>query len=106
MKNIFLIPLVLLSFTVDTSAVLADTYVQGHTRRDGTYVQGHTRSAPDAYRSNNYGSESRGGNRRDEYSTDSATNKSNSSGYSWRDNDKDGALNPYDKKPESKRGGW
>lgn len=48
--------------------VLADTYVRGHTRSDGTYVQGHTRSSPDAYRNNNYGSESRGGNRRDEYS--------------------------------------
>lgn len=85
---------------------LADTYVRGHTRSDGTYVQGHARSSPDAYRNNNYGSESRGGNLRDEYSADSATNKSNTGGYGWRDNDRDGALNAYDRKPESKRGGW
>lgn len=89
-----------------SGAALADSYVRGHTRSDGTYVQGHTRSSPDAYRNNNYGSESRGGTRRDEYSADSATNKSNTGGYSWRDNDKDGALNSYDRKPESKRGGW
>ncbi|OGT91522.1 MAG: hypothetical protein A2514_12490 [Gammaproteobacteria bacterium RIFOXYD12_FULL_61_37] len=80
--------------------------VSGYTRSDGAYVQGYTRSSPDAYRSNNYGSESRGGSRRDEYSTNSATNKSNTGGYGWRDNDRDGAINAYDRKPESKRGGW
>lgn len=90
---------------VASGVTLADTYVRGHTRSDGTYVQGHTRTSPDPYRNNNYGSESRGGNRRDEYSADSTTNKSNTAGYGWRDNDRDGALNAYDRKPESKRGG-
>ena len=80
----------------------ADTYVKGHTRSDGTYVQGHTRSSPDQYRNNNRGAESRGGTQRDEYSSDSATNKSNP-GYGWRDNDRDGVSNPYDRKPESKK---
>lgn len=88
-----------------TAPAFADKAVRGYTRSDGTYVQGHTRSSPDAYRSNNPGSESRGGNRRDEYSTDSATNKSNA-GYGYRDNDRDGVSNAYDRKPESKRGGW
>lgn len=83
---------------------MADKSVRGYTRSDGTYVQGYTRSSPDAYRSNNYGSESRGGNRRDEYSIDSATNKSNSGGYGWRDNDRDGTPNAYDRHPESRRG--
>ena len=86
-----------------SSTVFADTYVRGHTRSDGTYVQGHTRSSPDANRSNNRGSESMGGNRRDEYSTDSATNKNNS-GYGYRDNDRDGVSNAYDRQPESKKG--
>lgn len=89
-----------------SNMALADKQVHGYTKSNGTYVQGYTRSNQDAYRSNNYGSESRGGNRRDEYSTNSATNKSNTSGYGWRDNDKDGVLNSYDRKPESKRGGW
>ena len=84
-------------------AAFADSYVKGHTRSDGTYVQGHTRSSPDQYRSNNRGSESRGGSQRDEYSSDSATNKSNPS-YGSRDNDRDGVSNSYDRKPESKRG--
>ena len=34
-----------------------DTYVQGHTRKDGTYVQGHYRSNPDSSRANNYSTE-------------------------------------------------
>ena len=87
-----------------TTSAFADTYVKGYTRKDGTYVQGHTRSSPDAYRSNNRNSESNGGNRRDEYSTYGATNKSNSS-YGSFDNDKDGVSNPYDSKPES-ASGW
>lgn len=88
------------------SSSFADTYVQGHTRSDGTYVQGHTRSSPDSVRSNNYGSHSNGGNQRDESSAGTgATNKSNAS-YGSRDNDRDGAYNPYDRKPESKRGGY
>jgi len=32
----------------------ADTYVQGHMRKDGTYVQGHMRSSPDGNPYNNY----------------------------------------------------
>ncbi len=94
--------IVLFFVSLIAAPALSDTYVKGHTRSDGTYVQGHTRSSPDSYRSNNRGSESRGGTQRDEYSSDSATNKSNPS-YGWRDNDKDGISNTYDRKPESKK---
>jgi len=87
-----------------SGAVLADQYVNGYTRKDGTYVQGHTKSSPDEYRYNNKGSQTYGGNQRDEYSSGTgATNRSNSS-YGWRDNDRDNVSNPYDRKPESKRG--
>ena len=94
--------IVLFFVSLIAAPAFSDTYVKGHTRSDGTYVQGHTRSSPDPYRSNNRGSESRGGTQRDEYSSDSATNKSNP-GYGWRDNDKDGINNAYDRKPESKK---
>lgn len=101
MKKIIFISALLIS----TSA-MSDTYVQGYTRSDGTYVQGHMRSSPDSSRSNNYGSQSNGGYQRDEYSSGSgATNKSNPI-YGWRDNDSDGVSNAYDRKPDSKRGGW
>lgn len=99
MKLIF----ALLVICISTSAI-ADTYVKGYTRKDGTYVQGHTRSSPDAYRYNNSGSQSYGGNQRDEYSNQGgATNKGNSS-YGLYDNDGDGISNAYDSKPESKSG--
>ena len=78
------------------------SYVKGHTRSNGQYVQGHTKSSPDQYRHNNRGSKSQGGAKRDEYSTHSATNKSNA-GYGWRDNDRDGVNNAFDRKPESKK---
>lgn len=85
-------------------SAFADHYVRGHTRKDGTYVQGHTASDPDQYRYNNRSSQTYGGTQRDEYSSGTgATNKSNSS-YGWRDNDSDGVMNPYDRKPDSKRG--
>ena len=87
-----------------SGTALADQYVNGYYRKDGTYVQGHTKSSPDAYRSNNRDSQTYGGSQRDEYSSGTgATNKSNSS-YGWRDNDSDGVSNPYDKKPDSKKG--
>lgn len=102
MKHVLLI----IAMSAFSTAALADTYVSGHTRSDGTYVQGYTRSSPDSSRSNNSGSQSNGGHQRDEYSSGTgATNKSNSS-YGRRDNDGDGVSNPYDRKPESKRGGW
>jgi hypothetical protein len=86
-----------------SGTAFADTYVKGYTRKDGTYVQGHTKSSPDEYRYNNKGSQSYGGSKRDEYSSGTgATNRSNSS-YGWRDNDSDGMINPYDRKPDSKR---
>lgn len=98
--------LVILAAILVSPSTLADTHVSGHTRSDGTYVQGYTRSSPDSMRSNNYGAQSNGGHQRDEYSSGTgATNKSNAS-YGSRDNDKDGAYNPYDRKPESKRGGY
>lgn len=84
----------------------AGSYVKGYTRANGTYVQGHTRSAPDSYRSNNHSSRSMGGSRRDEYSSGlGATNKGNSS-YGWRDNDRDGVSNRYDRYPESAARGY
>jgi len=87
-----------------SGAVLADQYVNGYTRKDGTYVQGHAKSSPDENRYNNKGSQTYGGNQRDEYSSGTgATNRSNSS-YGWRDNDRDNVSNPYDRKPESKKG--
>jgi hypothetical protein len=95
--------LVFLVASLIAGSVFANSYVRGHTRSDGTYVQGYTRSSPDQYRSNNLGSESNGGSQRDEYSSNSATNKSNPS-YGWRDNDRDGVINSYDRKPESKKG--
>jgi len=102
MKHVALF-LTVLAFS---SAASADKWVNGYSRKDGTYVQGHTRSSPDEYRYNNRGSQSSGGSQRDEYSAGTgATNKSNSS-YGWRDNDRDGASNPYDRNPDSKRGGW
>jgi hypothetical protein len=88
--------------TLIGGVAFADTYVPGHTRKDGTYVPGYTRSSPDQYRNNNKGSQTRGGSQRDEYSSQGgATNRSNPS-YGYRDNDADGTINPYDKAPETK----
>lgn len=79
---------------------LADQYVRGYTKSNGTYVQGYTRSSGDAYRYNNYGSQSNGGSQRDEYSSgNGATNRSNSSWGSY-DNDNDGTLNSFDSDPD------
>ncbi len=61
------------------SLCLADTYVNGYTRRDGTYVKGHYRSDPDGVKWNNYGSSSR-----------------NSYGVYGRDSDGDGLWNQFD----------
>ena len=98
-RTALLIALVALS-----STALADQYVRGYYKKDGTYVQGHTKSSPDEYRYNNKGSQSYGGSQRDEYSSGTgATNKRNSS-YGWRDNDSDGVSNPYDRKPDSRKG--
>lgn len=95
---------VLIALIALSTAALAGQYVRGYHKKDGTYVQGHTKSSPDEYRYNNKGSQSYGGNQRDEYSSGTgATNKSNSS-YGWRDNDSDSVSNPYDRKPDSKRG--
>jgi hypothetical protein len=97
-RLIFIVALVALC-----GAAVAQTYVPGHTRNDGTYVQGHMRAAPDANRYNNQGSQTNGGRQRDEFSSGTgATNKSNP-GYGWRDNDKDGVANAYDRKPNSRK---
>ena len=42
-----------LSLTV-VSPALADTFVNGHFRRDGTYIESHYRSNPDGNFSNNW----------------------------------------------------
>lgn len=87
-----------------SGAAFAQTYINGYTRKDGTYVQGHMKSSPDENRYNNMGSQSYGGRQRDEFSSGTgATNRSNSS-YGWRDNDRDGVINPYDRRPDSRRG--
>lgn len=81
--------------------VTADEWVSGYQKSNGTFVQGHLRSAPNEYRYDNRGSQSRGGNQRDELSSGlGATNKSNTS-YDWRDNDNDSYANSYDETPES-----
>lgn len=88
------------------SLSIAGGYVNGYTKKDGTYVSGYYRSDSDANRYNNQGSQSNGGSQRDEHSSGTgATNKSNGS-YGWRDNDSDGASNPYDRYPDSRRKGW
>lgn len=95
--------LTLTLFTLSGS-IFAQSYINGYTRKDGTYVQGHMKSRPDENRYNNLGSQSYGGRQRDEYSSGTgATNRTNPS-YGWRDNDSDSVINPYDRRPDSKRG--
>ena len=98
MKLIFAVLAIILS-----TNVIAAKSVKGYTRSDGTYVQGYIRSSPDSNRYNNYGSQTNGGSKRDEFSSSGATNKSNS-GYNRYDNDNDGISNSYDRKPESSNG--
>ena len=43
-----------IALSISTPALSADTYVQGHVRRDGAYVQPHYQTAPDNTRANNY----------------------------------------------------
>jgi hypothetical protein len=90
----------LIAFAV-SGAAFADHYVQGHARKDGTYVQGHMAADPNQNRYDNLSSQSRGGAKRDEFSTYGATNKNNS-GYGLYDNDRDGLSNNLDPRPESK----
>jgi hypothetical protein len=90
-----------LSMVFGFNSALADKWLNGYMKKDGTYVQGHYRASSDSYRYNNPSSQSRGGGHRDEFSSGlGATNKSNSS-WGWRDNDNDGIINSYDRKPES-----
>lgn len=44
----------LITLTLISSTALADSYVQGYTRRDGTYVQGHYKSDSNPYPNDNY----------------------------------------------------
>lgn len=87
----------LLSIALPTSA----DCVAGYFRKDGTYVQGYCRSTPNQNRYDNYSSQSMGGKQRDEFSSSPSYNKTSPS-YSFGDNDRDGLLNRYDPKPESK----
>ena len=84
----------------NTATAPADSYVNGYIKRDGTYVAPHIRSSPDQYRYNNYGSQTRGGNQRDEFSSNPAYNLSNPS-FGYSDNDGDGIVNSYDNAPNS-----
>ena len=102
MRNIIFIS-ICIAISPGYSIAADSNNVKGHFRKDGTYIQGHTRSSPDKFRYNNKGSQTYGGNQRDEYSSGTgATNRTNSS-YRWRDNDRDGVINAYDKKPDTKR---
>lgn len=55
MKSFFRIFAILMAvFFFMESFAIADTYVQGYTRKDGTYVQGHYRSRPNSTVNDNY----------------------------------------------------
>lgn len=57
------------------STVVQAKYQRGYVKKNGTYVNGHMKSNPDNKRYNNYGSQSRGGRQRDEFSNPPAYNK-------------------------------
>jgi len=59
-----------------------DVQVKGHYRKDGTYVQPYTRSAPDQYKSNNYGRPN--------------SDQRNGGSPQLRDYDRDGVYNQFD----------
>jgi len=46
--------MILAAFLAASFPALADTYVQGHMRKDGTYVQPHYRTDPNSTRLDNY----------------------------------------------------
>lgn len=52
MKKIIILALTLFA---TITATFAQTYVQGHYRKDGTYVQGHYRSSTNSTNHDNYG---------------------------------------------------
>lgn len=91
---------ILIIATLVASATAQAESVQGYVRKDGTYVAPHMRSAPDSNRYNNYGSQSFGGNQRDEFSSAPAYNRRNP-GYGMGDNDNDGINNSFDRTPNS-----
>lgn len=75
--------LLVLALAVMAVGAMADTWVNGYTKRDGTHVQGHHRSSPDQYRYNNYSSQGntnpytgQRGTQRNEFSNPPAYNKS------------------------------
>lgn len=49
--------LIVAALAMAATAVLADTSVQGHFRKDGTYVPPHHRTNPDGNRGNNWSSQ-------------------------------------------------
>lgn len=76
-------------FALTASAVFADTFVRGYTRKDGTYVQPHYRSSPNSQRWDNYSSQGntnpytgQRGYQRHEYSNPPAYNSGRSYGGS------------------------
>lgn len=78
--------IVLAVLALTAQSALADTYVQGYTRRNGTYVPGHYRSTPNSTRTDNYGSPSQPKSSR--YSLPQPSYQ--------RDTDHDGIANQYD----------
>ena len=49
-----LLPLIVIGLLVCAAPVLAQTRVDGYTKRDGTYVAPHWRSTPDSSHNNNW----------------------------------------------------
>ena len=94
-----------LGFFLTASSAFAAHYVNGYTKSNGTYVSGHMAATPNANRWDNPSSQSQGGGHHDEFSTPSATNKSNAT-WGSHDNDGDGVSNSTDRYPESKQKGW
>ena len=97
MKKIIAL-LIIGSFVLLPTLLLArDVHVKGYYRKDGTYVRPHIRSAPDSYKSNNYGP-SRNSNqlmnpRSRDYDRDGTPN------YLDRDSDNDGVSDDSDRNP-------
>ena len=92
MKKIFFLAILLAS---SFNFLIADTYVNGYTRKDGTYVQGHYRSSPNSTKNDNY---STYGNT-NPYTGEAGTKRGdsyNSNSNSYNYNNSYGTQKPYD----------
>lgn len=73
------------------SSLVADTYVNGYTKKDGTYVQGHYRSSPNSTKNDNY---STYGNT-NPYTGEAGTKKGDSYNYNYNSNGNYETQKPY-----------